>query len=51
MYEVAIRNKKRFFDTLEEAEKAYFEMCNCYEFVLMQWHGLDGRAEEIRKSG
>ena len=50
MYEVATRNKKRFFDTLEEAEEAYFEECNRYEFVLMQKHWLDGRVEDIRQN-
>lgn len=50
MYEVMTTHASSFFDTLEEAEEAYFEACNCYEFVLMQRHGSNGCVEEIRQS-
>lgn len=50
MYEVTTRIKSSFFDTLEEAEEGYFEACNCYEFVLMRKHWLDGRVEDIRQN-
>ena len=47
MHEVVTLHKSSVFDTLEEAEEAYFEACNYYEFVLMQRHGSDGCVEEI----
>lgn len=49
MYEVKTNYFSKWFGNIDEAEEAYFDLCNQYDYVVIVKH-TPGKAPDVRRT-